>query len=192
PGPRRPCRTASRSALGGVMIAGLDSSFAVPTNAQLAQAKAAGVGLWAGYLPEAGVAHGWSQSDFDRVKAAGLATLAFCSGQADPLTAKRNGEAWGVRICLDVERTIRADGPWVQPWLDASGAGLYGNLPVHGGRTAAFHLLADYPASGDPKMTWLGVRPPAPCGWQWEGTHDEFGASVDRGWYDDWFLGGSS
>ena len=94
---------------------------------------------------------------------------------------------WNVRLCLDVEGGIRPDGPWVQPWLSASGAGLYGNAPVHGGRTAAFHVLAAYVA--DPQATWSGAAPGTPCGWQWRGTHSEFGIGVDRGWYDDWFLG---
>ena len=47
--------------------------------------------------------------------------------------------------CLDVEGGIRADGAWVQPWLDASGAGLYGNAPVFSGRRAAFYETASDP-----------------------------------------------
>jgi hypothetical protein len=42
------------------------------------------------------------------------------------------------------------------------------------------------PATWDPLA---GPRPPAPCGWQSQGTHAEFGLSVDSGWYDDWFAG---
>jgi peptidoglycan hydrolase-like protein with peptidoglycan-binding domain len=79
----------------------------------------------------------------------------------------------------------------VQDWLTKSGAGLYGNAPVFHGRRAAFYVLADYPGS-DPHATWSPhvQRPNGPCGWQWEGTHTEFGCSVDRGWYDDWFAVG--
>src|SRR5207237_988026 len=33
-------------------------------------------------------------------------------------------------------------------------------------------------------------RPNGPCGWQWQGTHKEFGWSVDRGWFEDSFVAG--
>jgi hypothetical protein len=99
---------------------------------------------------------------------------------------KAQGAAWDVPICLDVEGGIRASGPWVPSWLATSGAGLYGNPPVHPGMTAAFHVLAAYPGY-DPNASWSGSRPASPCGWQFQGTHGEFGVSVDRGWYDDWF-----
>ena len=96
----------------------------------------------------------------------------------------------GIMLCLDVEPKIRGDGPWVQDWLSASGAGLYGNAPVFTGRRAAFYVLAWYPKR-DPARTWIVdpryPRPNGPCGWQWRGTHTEFGRGVDRGWYDDWF-----
>jgi hypothetical protein len=84
-------------------------------------------------------------------------------------------------------RGLTATSTWLQPFLDASGAGLYANPPYHG-YAAAFHILADYPGV-DPSATWLNLRPTTPCGWQWEGTHTEFGVGVDRGWYDDWFRG---
>lgn|GEM_PF-7090824 len=178
------------------MIAGLDSSFNKPTSAQLAQAKAHGVRMWSGYLatrPGVGLAAPWPQSDFDRVKAAGLSTIAFCSGRDDPAACKSRAAAWGVRLCLDVESGIRADGPWVQDWLTKSGAGLYGNPPVFKGRRAAFYVLAAY-LNSDPHATWSPhvPRPNGPCGWQWRGTHTEFGCSVDRGWYDDWFATGAA
>ena len=97
-----------------------------------------------------------------------------------------------MRPCLDVETGIRPDGAWVQGWLDAAGAGLYGLASVHHGRRAAFHVVARYPG-GDPAASWdsvAGPRPDAPCGWQWQGSHPEFGRQVDRGSYDDWFLTG--
>jgi hypothetical protein len=176
------------------MIAGLDSSWDKPTPAQLVQARAHGVRMWSGYLAtRAGVniAAPWTQQDFDRVKAAGLSSIAFCSGKDDPVACKNRAAAWGVRLCLDVESGIRGDGPWVQDWLTRSGAGLYGNAPVFHGRRAAFYVLADYPGS-DPHAAWNPhvPRPNGPCGWQWQGTHEEFGCTVDRGWYDDWFAGG--
>src|SRR5262249_20417218 len=51
-------------------------------------------------------------------------------------------------------------------------------------------IVANYPAV-DPQQTWPSwlPRPPAPAGWQTVGTHDEFGLSVDSGWYDDFFGG---
>ncbi len=170
------------------MIAGLDSSGSLPSAAQLAAAKAAGVRMWNGYLPEPGIAANWSRADFARVKAAGLATLAYCSGRADPADARAQGAAWGVPICLDVESGIRADGGWVQQWLDASGAGLYGAYSVHPGRRAAFHVMAGYPGS-DPGVSWPHdqPRPSTPCGWQFQGSHMEFACTVDRGWFDDAF-----
>jgi hypothetical protein len=176
------------------MIAGLDSSGDKPSPAQLAQAKAHGVRMWSGYLatkPHVNLAAPWSKQDFARVKAAGLTSLAFCSGLDDPVACKNLAAAWGVRLCLDVEGGIRGDGPWVQDWLTRSGAGLYGNAPVFRGRRAPFYVLAAY--QSDPRATWSShfPRPNGPCGWQWQGTHTEFGCGVDRGWYDDWFAGGA-
>jgi hypothetical protein len=122
------------------MIAGLDSAFP-PSDASIAQAYAGGVRLWAGYFSGPNILNGWAQADFDRVRAGGMATIAFCSGFSDPAAMKAQSLTWNVPICLDVEGGIRADNPWVvhfnvgikalgdwtQPWLNASGAGLYGN-----------------------------------------------------------------
>src|SRR5215467_10653311 len=175
------------------MIAGLDSSFDVPSAAQLADAKRRSSDLWSGYLqtkPNVNIGHAWSKEEFARVRAAGLGVLAFCSGLDDPVACKNLASAWGVRLCLDVEDEIHGDGPWVQDWLRRSGAGLYGNAPVFANRHAAFYVLAAYPGF-NPAHTWTSdphhPRPNGHCGWQWAGTHREFGCDVDRGWYDDWF-----
>jgi hypothetical protein len=175
------------------MIAGLDSSFDVPSAARLAEAKRHGVRMWSGYLQtrsDVGLGHAWKKAEFARVRAAGLTALAFCSGHDDPVACKKRAEAWGVRLCLDVEGGIRGNGPWVKDWLQQSGAGLYGNAPVFANRRAAFYVLAAYPGY-NPTRTWTNdphfPRPNGPCGWQWQGTHSEFGCGVDRGWYDDWF-----
>jgi hypothetical protein len=175
------------------MIAGLDSSAVRPDAETALQAKASGISLWSGYLAtKAGVrlAAPWTLANFDNARLCGGTPIAFCSGLDDPLACKALADQWNVRLCLDVESGIRGDGAWVQPWLDASGAGLYGNAPIHAGRNAAFHVLAAYPGF-DPQATWeAGVpRPSTPSGWQWQGTHTEFGIPVDRGWFDDWFLG---
>ena len=99
-------------------------------------------------------------------------------------------------ICLDVETSIRGDDAWVQPWLDVSGAGLYGNPPVFRGRRAPFFIMADYIGTyanyHDPRATWISSPPPSvPHGWQWAGSVDAFGGGVDRLWLDDWFAQGS-
>ena len=173
------------------MIHGLDSSM--PPNAQqVAVAHANGFDLWSGYLashPAVNLLHPWARADFDIARAAGSTPIAFCSGVDDPVALRALAAAWNVRLCLDVENGIRGDGPWVQAWLDASGAGLYGNAGVHPGRRAAFHVLAAYPG-GQPVATWddaLTPRPAGPCAWQSCGTHSLFGVGVDSGYYDDWF-----
>jgi hypothetical protein len=175
------------------VIAGLDSSFTAPSAAQADAAAAAGVRVWSGYLAtRAGVrlAAPWPELAFANAKRCGGRPLAFCSGWDDPTAVRQLAAAWGVLPCLDCEPEIRDLGSWTQGWLDEAGAGLYGSAHVHGLR-AAFHIIARYPGR-DPGATWPAdvARPAAPCGWQWQGTHTEFGCSVDRGWFDDWFGGG--
>lgn len=190
------------------MIAGLDSSADRPSAETADTARAAGVGLWCGYLatrPGVGLYSVWDRSDFDNARRCGGKPLAFCSGWDDPTAVGQLAAVWDVRPCLDVESGIRDDGPWVPGWLAACRAqtptGLYGNSSVHydsDGRAADFHVVAWYfktpPECYDPGMTWPWwlPRPAAPCGWQFCGTHTEFGLSVDRGWYDDWFGGAFS
>lgn len=85
---------------------------------------------------------------------------------------------------------------WVQPWLDASGGGQYGNMPVFAGVHASCYVFAAYPG-GDPGASWPSYYPrPAdgnPCGWQFMGTHGFDGISVDSTHYDDnfWAFGPS-
>lgn len=172
-------------------VRGVDSAY--PPNAlALSAARGYGIQLWAGYFAGRNILNGWAETDFQRAEAFGLASIAFCSGWEDPGAMRAKSALWGVPICLDVEGGIRPDGSWVQPWLDTSGAGLYGNAPVHPGRRAAFHILADYPGY-DPGESWPpGLpKPSAPCAWQWQGTHIAFGQSVDSGWYDEAFVDGS-
>lgn len=173
------------------MLLGIDSSFAKPNPTLAAQFRAAGVRIWSGYLVtkgNVGIAAPWTKADFDNAKLVGGMPLGYCSGWDDPVACKNLAAQWGVRLCLDVESGIRGDGPWVQAWLDASGAGLYGNAPSHNGRRAAFHILAAYPGY-NPNATWSAQvpRPAGPCGWQWQGTHTQFGIAIDSTWFDDWF-----
>src|SRR5262245_38261435 len=142
------------------MIAALDSATP-PTRDQALAARASGVRGWWGYLATVNqdgsgfnLLRIWTEAEFAVVlQVYGPMPIAFCSGWDDPLGCRSLADLWGVRLCLDVESGIRGDGPWVQPWLDASGAGLYGVCSVHGGRRAAFHVLAWYPG-GEPVATW--------------------------------------
>lgn len=184
------------------MIRGLDSSFDAPTLDQARAAKAAGVGIWWGYLAtvqRAGAFHlaaPWSELAFWNVLQAGLRAGAFVSGWDDPVALRELGGRWGVPLlALDDEDGIRdlsAPGvaDWRPPFLGALGGGLYGLRARHN-IAAPFHIVARYPG-GDPQASWdpdAGPRPPTPCGWQSRGTHTEFGLSVDSGWYDDSFAG---
>lgn len=173
------------------MIAAIDSSADGPTVESALAARAAGVRVWGGYLAtnaHVGLYAPWQRWQFDLARLCGGTPLAFCSGWDDPHTLRAFAAEWGVRLTLDVEPGIRGDGPWVPGFLEASGAGLYGLLAVHHW-PAPFHIMADYPGS-DPGRVWLtGTTPGTPLGWQWWGTHQEFGRSVDRLWLDDWFGG---
>jgi len=181
------------------VIAARDSSFDRPDAAAVEQARAAGVRVWGGYaatLNGVGLAATWSVTDFERVRQLGGLPIAFCSGRDDPARLAWLAKVWRVQLYVDVENGIRSDGPWVQGFLDASGAGLYGLASVHwehgaGQRRAAGHIVAHYAGSGDPRDTWDGSpRPAGLCGYQWQGTHSEFGLSVDSLWLDDGFLTG--
>jgi hypothetical protein len=170
------------------MIRALDSSTP-PSAQQVAQAKAAGYGLWSGYLASregVGLLRTWNRAEFDIARGCGAAPLAFCSGWDDPTSCKVLAGQWNVPLCLDVESGIRGDGTWVQAWLDGSGAGLYGNPSVFANRRAPFFVMAAYPGS-DPGRTWQGTPPAMPHGWQYQGTTSMFGISVDLTYLDDWF-----
>jgi hypothetical protein len=181
-------------------IVGLDSSFDAPTLEAAVAARDAGVRLWSGYLGvrphrELGLAIVWERWQFDIARLCGGTPLGFCSGWDDPAAVRQLAAAWRVRACLDVEDGIRPDGSWVQGWLDQSGAGLYGLANVHRGRRAAYHVVARYLNAGCGGASWdpaAGPRPSAPCAWQCQGTHTEFGRGVDRGIYDDWFAAGAA
>lgn len=180
------------------MIAAFDSSDSRPSPAQAAAAYASGVRAWAGYIgtrPGLGLASLWGWGDFQVVKQAGMLAIAYCSGFDDPVAVRELAAAWGVVLGVDVEPGIRDDGAWVPGFLQESGAGLYGLASVHYhtgepiGRGAAWNIMANYPGF-DPQATWIGGLPPpaAPHGWQWQGTHTEFGLSVDSNWLEDRFL----
>jgi hypothetical protein len=172
------------------VIAAVDSSADMPTLAAVAEARAAGVVVWGGYLAtKLGVRlyAPWPREAFEVARLCGGRPLAFCSGLDDPISVRELAAAWDVLPCLDVEAGIRGDGAWVDGWLTDSGAGLYGVLAVHY-HDAPFHIAAMYPGY-DVSRTWpTAKRPPTPCGWQWRGTHrGPGGLSVDSLLLDDWF-----
>src|ERR1700686_4338421 len=88
-------------------IRGLDSAYP-PSLAQAQAAKAAGYGAWLGYFAGPNILNGWTKANFDTVKAAGLATAAYCSGWADAAAMKAQSISWGVPIILDDESGIRS------------------------------------------------------------------------------------
>ena len=171
-------------------MSGRDSS-AIPTDDTLLAAYDAGVRVWGGYFDGPDISHGWTAADFLRIKAMGMTAVAYCSGFSDPAAMRQQQLAWGVDyLFLDVESGIRSDGPWVQSWLYDAQCGLYGNASVFTGRTFPYAQLAAYPGT-DPESTWpVNTYPPTPTvphGWQWRGSHDEFGINCDSAYWDDSF-----
>jgi hypothetical protein len=177
------------------MITVVDSWWE-PNAAQIVQAKGQSVDGWCGYFDGPGIYHGWADATFQRILAAGLKTGAYCSYRADPLAMKARAAALGIPIFLDVERSVDGgDGPAVDPWLNASGAALYGNGPRYGaGNPIQDHLShghAGYILSdgslGNQNRSWPAQdpRPPQPCGWQYRnGVQTSFG-TVDFCHFDE-------
>ncbi len=167
-------------------IPGRDSSAFLPDDAGLRQAYADGIRLWAGYFAGPGIWVGWPDSNFLRIKAAGMQSLAFCSGGSDPVACRARADRLGILFGTDTEANIPDGG---QAWLDTAGtAGAYGGAAVMT-RRAAWHIVADYRAiPGDTWPSYL-ARPAGPLGWQYLGTHSEYGGSVDSSRLDDWFGG---
>jgi hypothetical protein len=163
-------------------------------------AKAAGRRVWSGYISTApfdgkshyNLARPWSQAEFEVARQCGGTPIAYASGWDDPEGLRRLAGSWRVRLCLDNESAVRPDGAWVQGWLSVASAGHYALAQFHAGRLAAFNIVCNYPRSGDPGgdswPSWY-PRPSGPCGWQWAGSHNEFGVTVDSSWLDDWFGG---
>lgn len=165
----------------------VDSSINVPTSNIALAARAAGVSKWMGYIgtkPNLGLQHIWTQADFENARLCGTTPIAFCSGNDDPVALRDLARAWNVVLFLDDEPEIRPYGSWEQPFLDAAGSGLYGLLEVHTRLRTWGRIVANYPGF-DPLATWPNNPPPEPHGWQWQGTHTEFGLSVDSSWLDD-------
>src|SRR5258708_5158651 len=110
------------------------------------------------------------------------------------LTARYMMHGGYARSVLQVKSgsTIWTVSAWVQPWLDASGFGQYGNMPVFAGVHASCYVFAAFPGA-DPGASWPNYysRPSDsnPCAWQFQGTTSMFGKSVDLTHYDDNFFG---
>lgn len=178
------------------MVPGVD--LKPPTDAQLDAFWAAGyrvIGLYHGTVGN-GIdpAHLASDDDFRRVKAKGFGVLAYVSGNDDPRQIAAWSRAIHVPAAVDVERFIREDGPWLDPWLADSDwwIGLYGNGSVHyntqGFRKARFHVFSGY-YGYDPRVPWPGWLPhdASPTAWQFQGTTPMAGTLVDLSWFDDAF-----
>lgn len=186
-------------------VEGRDSSYFRPTLEQARAARAAGVRIWWGYFGSRdglGLATRWSREDFAVVQEAGLVAGGFCSGYDDPEWIRATAVDWRILACVDAEPGIRDDGEggnWIPDWVARAQSGLYGLASVHYhagepiGRGAQFNIVANYLNVGCTGETWPSWLPrPARPAWQCRGTYDEFGGSVDRGIYDDWFLGGAN
>ncbi|HUZ01628.1 MAG TPA: hypothetical protein VMU89_14865 [Thermomicrobiaceae bacterium] len=170
-------------------------SFTAPSDAQLERARYAGVAAWNGYLPGLGIDSTWIAADFARIRAAGLGSIAFASGNEDPDKMAALAAAWKVRGCLDDEPGIRAFGTWEQSWLDASGFGHYHEAWDFPELRAAFHVIALYQQQ-NPSASWptpadfaaqhitAVARPPGACGWQWRPNVIAYAAHVDLSWFD--------
>jgi len=183
------------------MIDGRDSSASRPTAAQARDAYVRGVRVWGGYLAtraSVGLYSVWDRASFEVVQQAGMRAVGFCSGWDDAAAVAALGQSWDVLPCLDDEDGIRPRGRWEQSWLDVANGvtatGLYAlatplDLPAsnhHAGLAAPFHIAAWYPNAPTPATWPPGVpRPLAPCGWQYLGTFDDHGVSVDALWLDD-------
>lgn len=177
------------------MISGRDSSYGRPSIEQLYAALTAGVLNWGGYLATMGdvnLGSPWDRGSFARVQAVlPSKPLAYCSGWDDPIACARLAAEWDVRLILDVEDGIRGDGPWVDHWLAASGAGLYGSRGTCNAHAAPCKIMAHY-VGEDPGVTWEGDPPDVPHGWQWDGDVEDWGLGVDRVLLDDWFMNESA
>lgn len=149
-------------------------SSADPSPAQVAAAKAAGYRAWLGYRASSAnenLLHPWPASAFVVVKAGGLLAGAFYSGLDDPGWAKADAASLGIPGFLDCESGIRGDGTWTDPWLAASGFGLYGGETVQAAHLTHGHrayIFAAYPGVDETASWPSGVAaPPQPKGWQW-------------------------
>jgi len=73
-----------------------------------------------------GIYSGDTKADFDLIHQAGMKSIGWASGLADPGQQKALAASWSVDFpTLDCEGGIRGKGAWTQPWLDTSGFGLY-------------------------------------------------------------------
>jgi LysM repeat protein len=173
------------------MLAGLDSAYP-PSAAQASAARNAGIGLWAGYLPLPGAYHGWTPQDFENARSVG-ATFCYAFPAAAPVQARMAAATLGAPLCLDNARGDTAD-PFaasLAAWLAAAApCGMYAQPDVleHWQGHYAFAVLATRPG-GDPHSSDGGFALGVPTGNQWQGSHLEFGVTVDRGWYDPAFGG---
>lgn len=157
----------------------LDSSTP-PTDAALAQAAAAGIVAWAGYVSSPGHPIGWARADFDRVRAHGLVPVFVDLGSSPGTIGPKLvalGAQPGDNVITDIEgggATLADAGAWraavaadgYSPWV-------YGTWATVNAAPAGFAVKWGAAYGQDPAT----VRP-GECV-QFENTHEEFGMSVD-------------
>lgn len=169
-----------------------------PKVAQLKAAKAAGVQGWNGYLasgPNEDILEPWTEADFELVLSVLRYTMGYVSGLDDPAWLKATAKAWGIPISLDDENGVRGDGAWTDPFLAASGAGLYGGSAVqkaHLTHAHPFYVFSEYPASGNPSQgNWPPgfAAPPQRKGWQYSDKGNLGGLEVDLSIFDEAIYG---
>lgn len=163
-----------------------------PTDAQIAAAKAAGVGAWCGYFSNGSdnILENWPDSAFQAVLAGGLKTLAFCSQLNDPASCKARAASLGIPICLDCESGIAPDNAATEAWILASGSGLYGGSVAqanHATHSHSFYVFAEYPGWTQTASWPPGAAQPSPArpmAWQWADNGSYGGRTVDLSNYD--------
>jgi hypothetical protein len=187
-----------------VTIKAVDSAWA-PTAQQIAVAKAHGVGAWLGYfkLGNDGILSGWSDAAFQLVKTSGLETAAFCSTRADQAVLKARAAALDIVLISDVESSVNGgDGPYVDPALAVSAAGLYGGgprgdgtIPRHLPHRHHHYVVSDYELNqatlGRGSLSWPphDAKPAGiPVGWQYQGGTAMPWGMTDLAVYDDDFF----
>jgi hypothetical protein len=112
------------------------------------------------------------------------------------LLARSMMHGGGARPVLEKVNGVWTVSGWVQPWLNSSGFGQYGNEPVFAGVHASRYVFAAY-LGIDPGLSWPNYYPrPSdghPCAWQFQGTTSMFGRGVDLTHFDDnfWAFGPS-
>lgn len=175
-----------------------------PSDGAIAWFKARGFVGILGYFSNGndGLISNWADATFQRIKAAGLRTGAYCSLRADPATWKARAAALGIPLLLDHETSVDggASDAAVDGSLARSGASLYGGsdtMTNHHTHGHAGYVLAGYisnsgtPNPIDPGLTWGTTplpNPARPIGRQFAGGVPTPYGPVDYSHFDPAFF----